>query len=92
LVRRLIISFSSIIRGYNVFLATLAIGSDSDLFISINAEEQEHQLLPFIGSSLDDNGDDLNYGAAFIRAREILSRTLNIHLILKEAKFSQIIT
>jgi hypothetical protein len=56
--------------GIMSFPVTLVIGSNSDIFSFVNAEEgqQEHQLLRFISSSLDNNGGyDLYYGAAFIK-------------------------
>jgi hypothetical protein len=59
--------------GIMSFPVTLVIGSDSNIFSLVNAEEEqpEHQLLWFISSSLDNNlGYDLYYGAAFIKELE----------------------
>jgi hypothetical protein len=60
--------------GIMSFLATLDIGSDSDLFSFVNAEEdqQEPQLLRFISSSLHDSGHDFYYGAALVKELENL--------------------
>jgi hypothetical protein len=55
--------------GIMSFLAMLTIGSDSDLFSLVNAEE-EQQLLRFISSSLVD-GSDLYY-TTFIKELENL--------------------
>jgi hypothetical protein len=47
-------------------LAILAVGLDNDLFLMVYAEEQQEQLIHFMSSSLDDNGDhDLYHGSAF---------------------------
>ena len=52
----------------------LAVGSNNDLFSLISAEEeqQDYQLLQSISSSLDDNGGDPYYGAAFVKELENL--------------------
>jgi hypothetical protein len=52
----------------------LTLGSVGALFLLVNAEEeqQEHQLKPFISSSLDDDNGNPYYGAGFIKELESL--------------------
>lgn len=68
-------SFSfSLFVGIMSLLVMLAVGSNNDLFSLISAEEeqQDYQLLQSISSSLDDNGGDPYYGAAFVKELENL--------------------
>jgi hypothetical protein len=54
--------------GIMFCLAILAVGLDNDLFLLVNAEEQQEQLIHFISSSLDDNSShDLHHGSTFIK-------------------------
>jgi hypothetical protein len=72
MLRRLSFSFLLFV-GIIFCLAILAIDSDNDLFLWVYAEEQQEQLIHFISSSLDDNGDhDLHHGSAFIKELENL--------------------
>jgi hypothetical protein len=64
----------SLFFGIMSLLVMLAVGSNNDLFSLISAEEeqQDYQLLQSISSSLDDNGGDPYYGAAFVKELENL--------------------
>jgi hypothetical protein len=63
------------------FPVTLVVGSDSNIFSLVNAEEEqpEHQLLRFISSSLDNNGGyDFYHGVAFIKELESFEYTFDL--------------
>ena len=90
MLRGLSLSFPLFV-GMMFCLAILPVGLDNDLFLLVYAEEQQEQPVHFISSSLDDNGGhDLYHGSALIKELENLSRILNIHLTLKETRFSQL--
>jgi hypothetical protein len=68
------LSFSFPIYVGTIFcLALLSVGLDNDLFSLAYTEEQQEQLIHFVSSSFDDNGDhELYHGSAFMKELENL--------------------
>jgi hypothetical protein len=73
--------------GIMSFLVTLAVDSDNNLYLLVNAEEehQDYKLL-FIESSSYYNGGDLYYGAVFIKELENLIKNFEYTFDLERSQ------